>query len=363
MLPRVEKLPKPDPDVTNLVTVLRRGKPRRVPMLELKLDDEVQVALLGEALIPWTEDASAGQKRAFVRQQVSLNHRLGYDAFRIRTPIPFSSSKAITDDTADLSRGQRAWQDEHTGPIQTMEDFDRYPWPRQADIDYEQAEALIRELPDGMGLIGYFSGVFEWTSWMMGLEPFMVALYEQPELVEAISDRVGQIIYDALVPYTQMERVVALWVGDDMGFKTSTLVSPTHLQDYVLPWHRKFADLAHRSGRPYLLHSCGNLTAIMEDLANDVQIDAKHSYEDVIEPVEDFHMKWRHKIAAIGGVDVDVLSRGSEDDVRHRTMGILNACAADGAYAAGSGNSITNYIPVDNYLAMIEAVNEFNGRG
>jgi uroporphyrinogen decarboxylase len=99
---------------------------------------------------------------------------------------------------------------------------------------------------------------------------------------------------------------------------------------------------------------------IMEDLANDVQIDAKHSFEDVIEPVEDFHQKWRHKIAAIGGVDVDLLARGTEDQVRDRTLQILNACAPDGAYIAGSGNSITNYIPVNNYLAMLEAVNEFN---
>ena len=34
----------------------------------------------------------------------------------------------------------------------------------------------------------------------------------------------------------------------------------------------------------------------------------------------------------------------------------------DGGYAIGSGNTIANYIPVDNYLSMIEAANEFNSR-
>lgn len=362
MLPRVEKLPKPDPDFRHLLTAIERGKPRRVSMLEIKLDDEIQAALLGEPLIGWNPGVSDEQRVASVRQHLGLMHRLGYDAVRIRTPIPFVSSKAVTDDTADLSRGQRAWQDEHTGPIQTMADFDAYPWPRQADVDYALAEEFARQLPEGMGAIGYVSGVFEWTSWMMGLEPFMLALYEQPELVQALSDRVGQIIYDAMVPYMEMDHVIAVWVGDDMGFKTSTLISPAHLEDYVLPWHRKYAELAHRAGKPYLLHSCGNIGQIMEDLVNDVQIDAKHSFEEVIEPVEDFHMKWRHKVAAIGGVDIDLLARGTEAEVKNRARQILNTCAPEGAYVAGSGNSVTNYIPVDNYLAMVESLHEYNGR-
>jgi len=331
-------------------------------MLELKLDDEVQAALLGKPLIPWDPKASADQQRRSVRQHVRLMHRLGYDAVRIRTPIPFTSNKSSVADTADLSRGRRSWQDEHTGPIQSLQDFEQYPWPRQADVDYSQAEQLIRELPEGMGCIGYASGVFEWSSWHMGLERFMLALHEQPELVRALTDRIGRIILDALTPYTQMDRVVAIWVGDDLGFKTSTLISPAHLQNHILPWHRRYADLAHRSGRPYVLHSCGNTEAIMDDLANDVQIDAKHSFEDVIEPVEDFHMKWRHKIAAVGGVDIDLLARGTEEQVRNRTLQILNTCGPDGAYIAGSGNSITNYIPTGNYLAMVEAVHEYNGR-
>jgi hypothetical protein len=44
--------------------------------------------------------------------------------------------------------------------------------------------------------------------------------------------------------------------------------------------------VAHEAGRPYILHSCGNLSAILEDLIEDVGTDGRHSFEDVIEPVE-----------------------------------------------------------------------------
>ena len=44
-----------------------------------------------------------------------------------------------------------------------------------------------------------------------------------------------------------------------MGFRTATLVSPAALRRYVLPWHKRFAAMTHATGRPYFLHSCGNL--------------------------------------------------------------------------------------------------------
>lgn len=362
MIDRVERLPRPDPDVSRLTAVMRRQRPDRVPLLELKLDEEVRSALAGEPLVPWWTGAPADQRRHAVRQFVKLMHRLGYDAFWVPTNVPFVFQTDATVDTALLNRGERRWQSEHGGPIQSLHDLERYPWPKLSDIDFGPAEEIARVLPDGMGCIGFCNGVFEWSSWLMGLESFALALHDQPVLVREVVDRVGSFIYQVYGVWVQREEMVALWSGDDMGFKTGTLIAPDHLREHILPWHRRYAELAHRHGKAYILHSCGNLRAIMPDLADDVRIDAKHSFEDVIEPVEEFHRQWSGRVAAVGGVDVDLLARGSEEAVMRRTRQILEACAPRGGYAAGSGNTVTNYVPVDNYLAMVETIHRFNGR-
>ena len=106
---------------------------------------------------------------------------------------------------------------------------------------------------------------------------------------------------------------IGLFPGDDMGFRTATLVSPKALRTYTLPWHKRFAAMAHERGLVYCLHSCGNLATIMEDLIDDVKIDAKHSYEDVIIPVEDFQARYGSRIGVIGGLDVDRLAAGTPD--------------------------------------------------
>jgi uroporphyrinogen decarboxylase len=57
-----------------------------------------------------------------------------------------------------------------------------------------------------------------------------------------------------------------------------------------------------------------------------------------------------------------LLAASEPERVRARTRAVLEHCAAGGGYACGSGNSIPNYVPLDNYLTMLETINSSNGR-
>ena len=61
------------------------------------------------------------------------------------------------------------------------------------------------------------------------------------------------------------------------------------------------------------------------------------------------------RVSVLGGIDVDVLSRGTVADVVEYTRAVLQTCMPGGGYALGSGSSVTNYIPVENYKAMLDA--------
>ena len=74
--------------------------------------------------------------------------------------------------------------------------------------------------------------------------------------------------------------------------------------------------------------------------------------QDIIIPVAEFKEKYQ-EIAVLGGVDMDKLCRLPEDDLRKYVRGILENCMPE-RYALGSGNSIANYVPVKNYLIMLD---------
>lgn len=143
--------------------------------------------------------------------------------------------------------------------------------------------------------------------------------------------------------------------GDDLGFKTGLLTHPDNVRKHIAPQYRRIVNLVHSRKLPFLWHSCGCIFDVMEDII-DVGIDAKHSNEDAIAPFDEWIRRYGRRIGLLGGIDVDLLCQQKPDAIRDRVteMGARFRNAARG-YALGSGNSIPQYVPVDGYLAMVEA--------
>lgn len=206
---------------------------------------------------------------------------------------------------------------------------------------------------------GGFAHFAEYLSWLMGYETLCYALYDNRDLVAAIRDRLIEIYIKVIWRLLQFDRVKITWGSDDMGYRSGPLISPNDLREFVLPGHKLMAQMSHQAGRPYLLHSCGNLATIIEDLIDDVGIDARHSFEDTIEDVITAHDRYGDRIAHLGGIDVDFLCRASETEIRSRVRHTLEACMPGGGYCLGTGNSVANYIPVDNFLIMLDEGRKF----
>ena len=101
------------------------------------------------------------------------------------------------------------------------------------------------------------------------------------------------------------------------------------------------------------------LEEIMDDLIDDVGIDGKHSYEDAILPVTEAKKRYGKRMAILGGIDVDFLCRADEKSIRRRVKETLKTCMAGGGYCLGTGNTVANYIPLENYLAMLDEGRKF----
>ncbi len=344
---------KPDAEAF-LANLRREGMPRRVHNLEFWIDDEIQDALCKR--FDLTAGISRNDPYLAEKRQIVIRRFLGYDYVMAGLELEMFSKHVTTADTSELARqGGRTFQDEHSGPVMSWEDFEKYPWPDTATISDRSLAWYEQNLPDDMCLIGHGRGHFaEYLSALMGYETLCFALYDNRDLVEAIAGKLREIFAGVMHRIVQFNRVKAVLASDDMGFKTGTLISPDDLREFVLPGHKALAELAHEAGRPYLLHSCGNLREIMPDLLDDVKIDAKHSFEDTIELVTDAKSQYGDRITLLGGIDVDFLCRADEQGIRKRVRETLDVCMPGGGYCLGTGNSVANYIPLENYLIMLD---------
>jgi len=351
-----------EPDVEALLNLIRRNTiPKRVHHIELFLDEEIKQQVCKHFELDKGIDAD--ENFAELKRDIRLHSFLGYDVFRVTMAADVFSTRMVTaSDTTSIEgqkRKNRQWNEEHTGPIQSWQDFEKYRWPNTADIDLGPLEWLENNLPANMGCYDLTAHILEMATMLLGYETLCMKLYDQPELVDAIFEKVGRFYVEYTRLLCEFSCVKLIWGSDDMGFRSSTLVSPQVLREKVLPWHRRCAHAAHENRRPYLLHCCGQIKEIMDDLIDDVGIDARHSYEDAITPVTEAKKQYGQRIAILGGIDIDFLCRSDERTIRRRVRETLEACTIDGGYCLGTGNTVANYVPLRNYLVMLDEGRNF----
>ena len=348
----------PTPDIELFVDVIRgKAVPERPPQFEYIVDYGIMKTVLNEGLgWEWVNpnEDDHRQMRQFLQCYCAFWRYMGYDYIRMERSAGFELTVNWAPDPGTDGKTDRGWADLQKGPIASWEDFERYPWPEGDPPDFWMMEYLNRYVPEDMGLISCHSGgPFEIVGRLLSYEGLCLGLYDRPDLVDAVIERVGKCMeryYELLLQLDKMRVVVQ---GDDMGHRGGLLISRKDIESKFLPWHKRYAEMTHAKGLPYCLHSCGQVMEIIPALIEDVGIDGKHSFEDVITPVTEFHDRFADRIAVIGGIDLNILSAGSPDEVREATRRTIDHCAPRGRYIAGSGNSIPSYVPIENYLAMV----------
>jgi uroporphyrinogen decarboxylase len=255
-----------------------------------------------------------------------------------------------------------------TGAIKNRKDFDNYPWENIEDLYFEKAgiyfEILRNELPEGMKAVGGAgNGIFECVQDVVGYENLCLIAFDDPELYKLLFETVGKVnsgIWNSFLDqYSDMYAVCRF--GDDLGFKSSTLLSAEDIRTHLIPQYKKIIDLVHQYDKPFLFHTCGCVFDVMDDIIDTAGIDAKHSNEDTIATFDVWTKKYGDRIGNFGGIDLDALCQNTEDEIRNYVFDILEKTSHCGGVAYGSGNTIPHYVPVKGYLAMNKAIREFRG--
>lgn len=335
------RLPQPKPDFENILKVLRRERPDRYTLFEFFLNQDLYNVLSGH--IP-----GRGEQEKALEYMVQAFYRAGYDYVTILASNFSFPHKNNDHAKSSISVNEGA-------VITDWESYEAYHWPNPEDYYDGRVERLNRVLPEGMKFILYGpSGVLENTMALMGYDNLCYLLADEPQLVEEVFRQVGQRIYNYYEQCAGYDCIGAFILNDDWGFNMQTMLSPDDMRRLVFPWHKKMAALAHAHGKPVILHSCGKLTSVYDDLIDDIGFDGKHSYEDKIQPVEEAYDMYADRIAIMGGIDVDFVCRQTPEKIYARSCAMLEKTQCKG-YALGTGNSVASYVPQENYFAMIAA--------
>jgi hypothetical protein len=200
----------------------------------------------------------------------------------------------------------------------------------------------------GVGLMGIINEV--------GLEPFSYYLADCPGVIDALLERntVRAVTWIEHLPPDH--GIEAVFAGDDIAFKSGPLLHPRWFAAHYFERLARINDAFHAQGIKVLFHSDGNLNLIMDGLV-EAGIDGLNPIEVLAGmDVADLHRRYPDLFMA-GGIDVSqLLPLGTPQQVYDTVCRTIDA--AEGRIMIGSTTELNDEVPLENYLALRDAVLE-----
>lgn len=267
----------------------------------------------------------------------------------------------------NIHAGQAHYAEFGAAPLsgyETPESLESYPWwPKVENFDYENATGLAQRASQDFAVIGPWVSFYEIYCQMRGLEQALMDLVENPELVEAILDRIESIQTEMMRQFFAKagKHLNLVFISDDIAGQQSLLLSPAMWRRHLEPRMKRWCDLIHSYGLKVFYHTDGAARPLLKpilDCGVDVLNPIQHACPgmDVVELKKEFG----HRVIFHGGVDNQtVLPWGKPDDVRVETRRCLEILGAGKqGYICCSCHNVQPGTPLPNILAMVETVHK-----
>jgi len=333
-----------------VIAALERRQPDRVPYFECVIDQRVM-----DALLPGCD-------------YYQFNDWIGLDIAGQNRSSWSRENVEFVDEARGLFRDKwgviRAFGPESTpapveGPIKSPNDLKHYtppdPW----------ADDVLGNLPD---VIARYRGrkaitaicrdAFFNPAFLRGTAQFLMDMIDRPRFVHELIE----VTLSHDIP--AMQRMIRAGVdvvvlGDDYADKNSTLMSPRHFRQFILPGLKRCVDAAHQAGAYVVKHTDGNIMPII-DMIIETGIDGLNPLEPAAGmDIGLIKRRYGRRIALVGNIDCGyVLSQASPDEVRRVTRDTIQKAAPGGGYLLSSSNSIHSSVKPENFLAMIQTLRQ-----
>ncbi len=199
---------------------------------------------------------------------------------------------------------------------------------------------------------------YEATWRKIGPEALLMAIADDPGWVREMYEHDAEMIIGLGELYLERGfEFDGAWLWDDLAYKNGPLFSPRAYRDQLLPCHKRLCDFFHQQGWPVILHSCGNITALVPALI-EAGFDCVQALEvkagvDLAQLVREYG----RDLCFMGGVDVRTFFAGDQSEMEREIRRKLEiGMSSPGGYVFHSDHSIPTQVSFERYERVVELV-------
>lgn len=249
----------------------------------------------------------------------------------------------------------------------SLKDVHAYAWPVPACVDVSTVNVQAQGHGGRYAILGG-----DWSPFwhdaidLAGMENLYIKMYEEPEWVDALLGHIVDFYVASNVRILEAaaKEIDILFIGNDFGSQTGPLMSPEQFDRFMMPHLKRLINLGHDYGLRVQLHCCGGFEPLIPMMI-EAGLDGLHAIQPSCHGMDLSALKAHYgsRMLFNGAIDSHhVLIDGpSPEFVREHTRDVLRIMAPGGGYVAGaSHDSILEETPLENVLAMFDAVAAFN---
>lgn len=317
-----------------VIKAIERNYPERIPLVRTKWWGEGFEDLHGDALNqfePYPEDATILFIEPVVPEQMGLSWPVVEEGAH--------DARVVVDDWAKLDEFIEKLPDPETDP--------------QMDALVARAETVRAR--DEYLMFGWWRLFFERPWGIRGMQNLLMDYYLYPDEIHRLHDALCNHYIAYLRRAVRDLKPDGFWTSDDLGHQKQLFMSPDTFRTMIKPYYVRIGEFIDAHNLHWWLHSCGNNTAILDDLIE--------AGVNVFHPVQKGTMEYGSVAAEYGdrmtflvGFDVQhILQEDTPDQVRAEVRHIIDTFdRPDGGMCMAAGNGILPGTPLENVQAFLD---------
>lgn len=242
-------------------------------------------------------------------------------------------------------------------PLAQSEDLDGYSWPdpeRSGLLD--EASAMIAARGRDYFVAPNFGLCLFERAWSLrGFDTLLMDMLERTEWVEDLLDRITAIQVRLARRFVEAG-VDAGYFGDDYGAQKAMLFSPRLWRRLMKPRLAQMFQVFRDAGLPVILHSDGDIRAILSDLV-EIGVTTLNPVQPEVLEHEWLYREIGDRLSFYGGISTQgVMPSGTPEEVARATADCARALAPGGTgLLLGPSHRMQSDIPPANVMAMVAA--------
>ena len=187
-----------------------------------------------------------------------------------------------------------------------------------------------------------------------GIENFLADIAGFPEFAQELLDFIIAHNMEMLQDTVKCPYYDGILLGSDWGTQNDLIMSPNAWRTMIKKGEKVQYDLIHSAGKDVMVHSCGCILRVMEDLV-ELGVDILNPVQPECMDLKFLKDNYGKYLTFWGGISTQgVLPFGTPAEVEAEAQRVIDLMSENGGYITCSSQGIQPDVPYENLKALID---------